>query len=166
MAESLDLYTILQVGPRAPLAEIRAAYRALARQHHPDLAGGSHEKMAALNNAWSVLSDPVARAEYDRGRHAAMAATPTPPRPTDRPAAEPCRAAVGGHRSGSVLDFGRYAGWSLGELAHHDPDFLEWLARASAGRRYRGEIEVLLRPRPATATAVGPERRPARFRRG
>ena len=53
------------VDPRTPRAEMRAAYRALARRHHPDLAGGSHEKMAAPNNAWSVLSHPVARAEYD-----------------------------------------------------------------------------------------------------
>ncbi len=67
MAESLDPYAILQVDPRAPLAEIRAAYRTLARQHHPD--------------------------------------------------------------------------------------FLEWLARAPAGRRYRGGIEALLKSRSATATA-------------
>ncbi len=166
MAEGLDPYAILQVDPRAPRAEIRAAYRALARQHHPDLAGGSCEKMAALNNAWSVLSDPVARAEYDRGRHAAVAAMPAPPRPTDRSSTGLRRAGLRDYRSGSVLDFGRYAGWSLGELAHHDPNFLEWLVRTPAGRRYRGEIEALQRSRSATATAVPPEGRPGRFRRG
>ncbi len=32
----------------------------------------------------------------------------------------------------TVLDFGRYAGWSFGQIARHDPDFLEWLARMDA----------------------------------
>jgi hypothetical protein len=52
-----------------------------------------------------------------------------------------------------VLDFGRYAGWSFGQIARHDPDFLEWLARAPIGRSFRAEIEVILaaRPRPVTA---------------
>lgn len=44
----------------------------------------------------------------------------------------------------SVLDFGRYAGWSLGDLSRHDPDYLRWLARHSAGFRYRDEIHKLL----------------------
>jgi len=35
-----------------------------------------------------------------------------------------------------VLDFGRYAGWSLGDLARHDPNYLRWLSRHSSGNRY------------------------------
>ncbi len=50
-----------------------------------------------------------------------------------------------GSPSGSVLNFGRYAGWSLGEIARHDPDFLERLDRLPIGRRYREEIDQLLR---------------------
>jgi curved DNA-binding protein CbpA len=50
-----------------------------------------------------------------------------------------------GRPSGSVLNFGRYAGWSLGEIARHDPGFLEWLDRAPIGRQYRGELDQLLR---------------------
>jgi hypothetical protein len=50
-----------------------------------------------------------------------------------------------GNASGSRLDFGRYAGWSLGEIARVDVAYLEWLDRMSIGRRYRDEIDGLLR---------------------
>jgi hypothetical protein len=46
--------------------------------------------------------------------------------------------------SGSVLDFGRYAGWSIGQLARFDPDYLRWLCRHSSGIRFRAEIEARL----------------------
>ncbi|MGZ6266659.1 MAG: exodeoxyribonuclease X C-terminal domain-containing protein, partial [Candidatus Limnocylindrales bacterium] len=52
-----------------------------------------------------------------------------------------------GRPSGTVLDFGRYAGWSLGEIARYDLDYLEWLQRATFGRRLRAEIELLVRQR-------------------
>ena len=42
-----------------------------------------------------------------------------------------------GRPSGRVLDFGRYAGWSLGEVARHDIEYIEWLDRAPIGRNYR-----------------------------
>lgn len=50
-----------------------------------------------------------------------------------------------GNPSGSVLNFGRYTGWSLGEIARYDPDFLEDLDRRPIGRRYADEIDALLR---------------------
>jgi len=50
-----------------------------------------------------------------------------------------------GNASGSKLDFGRYAGWSLGEIARVDIAYLEWLDRMSIGRRYRDEVDGLLR---------------------
>ena len=50
-----------------------------------------------------------------------------------------------GNPSGSVLTFGRYAGWSLGEIARRDVEYLEWLDRMAIGRQYRDEIDVLLR---------------------
>jgi hypothetical protein len=50
--------------------EIRQAYRAAARRHHPDAAGpGSAQAMAALNEAYYVLSDPGRRALYDASLH-------------------------------------------------------------------------------------------------
>jgi hypothetical protein len=42
------------------------------------------------------------------------------------------------------LDFGRYEGWTLRELARHDADYLRWLSRHSSGIRFRGPILRLL----------------------
>lgn len=59
------------MSPSATAEEIRSAYRALARRHHPDAvaaAGGTAPpgaEMAAINRAWSVLGDPGRRAMYD-----------------------------------------------------------------------------------------------------
>jgi curved DNA-binding protein CbpA len=50
-----------------------------------------------------------------------------------------------GEPVGSVLNFGRYAGWSLGEIARRDVEYLEWLDRMTIGRPYREEIDGLLR---------------------
>ena len=46
--------------------------------------------------------------------------------------------------AGSVLTFGRYTGWSLRDLARHDPDYILWLSRHSSGIRYRTEIYGIL----------------------
>jgi molecular chaperone DnaJ len=61
-------YEVLGVAPSASTEVIRSAYRALARLHHPDVSTleSSAREMAVINNAWSVLSDPVARFNYDR----------------------------------------------------------------------------------------------------
>jgi len=50
-----------------------------------------------------------------------------------------------GRPSGTVLNFGRYAGWSLGEIARHDLEYIEWLDRAPIGRNFRQELDELLR---------------------
>ena len=50
-----------------------------------------------------------------------------------------------GRPSGTVLNFGRYAGWSLGEVARADMEYVEWLDRAPIGRNYRQEIDEILR---------------------
>jgi curved DNA-binding protein CbpA len=159
-----DHYAVLQVDPQADADVIQAAYRTLARKYHPDVPGGSHERMLAINDAWTVLRNPETRAAYDRARGRVAEAPPAPSRPPETWE----RASAGappGTASGSVLDFGRYAGWSLGQIAHHDPDFLEWFARTLVGRRYRAEIEALLRSPARVATAAVPARRNGRFRR-
>ena len=51
-------YEILGVSPSASPAEIRRAYLALARRHHPD-AGGDVAQMRLLNEAWAALSPSV-----------------------------------------------------------------------------------------------------------
>ncbi|MGH2476070.1 MAG: DnaJ domain-containing protein [Candidatus Limnocylindrales bacterium] len=50
-----------------------------------------------------------------------------------------------GNASGSLLNFGRYAGWSLGEIARSDLEYIEWLDRMPIGRPYRDEIDGILR---------------------
>ena len=50
-----------------------------------------------------------------------------------------------GRPSGSVLDFGRHAGWSIGEIARSDPGYLAWLEERREGQRYLEEIDLALR---------------------
>jgi curved DNA-binding protein CbpA len=50
-----------------------------------------------------------------------------------------------GNPSGSVLTFGRYAGWSVGEIGRSDIEYIEWLDRMPIGRPYRLEIDQILR---------------------
>jgi curved DNA-binding protein CbpA len=72
-------YDVLGVAPSAPVAEVRRAYVALARQHHPDRPGGDAATMRAVNEAWTVLGDPGRRARYDRSLHPATSAPPAAP---------------------------------------------------------------------------------------
>ncbi|MEO1510127.1 MAG: DnaJ domain-containing protein, partial [Cyanobacteria bacterium J06633_23] len=69
MASADDYYARLQVSPDASQAEIKAAFRRLARRYHPDLNPndpGALEKFRALHEAYEVLIDQVQRQRYDR----------------------------------------------------------------------------------------------------
>jgi hypothetical protein len=46
--------------------------------------------------------------------------------------------------AGTKLEFGRYAGWALRDLARQDPGYLRWLSRHASGLRYRTEIYQIL----------------------
>lgn len=64
-----DLYEILGVSRNADASEIKKAYRAAAREHHPDANQGSEEseeRFKEVSVAYEVLSDPQKRAQYDR----------------------------------------------------------------------------------------------------
>jgi len=65
-----NFYRILHVQPEAPLEVIKASYRSLMTKLkiHPDL-GGNHELAALINQAYSVLSDPQKRRQYDQLLH-------------------------------------------------------------------------------------------------
>jgi len=65
-----DPYEILGLRRGADEAAIKAAYRKLAKRHHPDLHPGdakAAERFQELNNANDLLSDPERRARFDRG---------------------------------------------------------------------------------------------------
>ena len=70
-----------------------------------------------------------------------------------------------GSPSGSILSFGRYSSWSLGEIARVDLDYLEWLDRMPIGRPYRDELDTLLRRVGRRRSAPAPDERRGLFRR-
>jgi hypothetical protein len=70
-----------------------------------------------------------------------------------RPQGEGAAGPPPGSPHGSVLNFGRYAGWSLGEIGRVDLEYLEWLDRTPIGRIYQGEIDELLRSSGRRVTA-------------
>jgi len=59
-----NFYDVLGVDKTASKEDIKKAYRRLATEHHPD-KGGDAEKFKELSGAYSVLSDPNKRREYD-----------------------------------------------------------------------------------------------------
>ena len=67
-AQASTYYELLGVARHAQPANLRTAYRRLAQRYHPDKMPNNakaEQVMAALNQAYAVLSDPDQRAEYD-----------------------------------------------------------------------------------------------------
>ncbi|HJQ47801.1 MAG TPA: DnaJ domain-containing protein [Amycolatopsis sp.] len=102
----LGYYELLGVPRDASTSEIKSAYRALARAMHPD-AGGSPDEFHRLRLAYETLSDPRARADYDRG----LAPAEVRVRARRRP-----------------RHFGEDAGY-VATMPRLDPDSLPWWAR-------------------------------------
>ena len=70
-----DYYEVLGVARGASDADLKAAFRKLAMQHHPDRNPGDNEcehRFKECNEAYEVLRDPDKRAAYDRFGHAAF----------------------------------------------------------------------------------------------
>ena len=63
-----DYYEILGVESGAGEAEIKTAYRRLARRYHPDVSkeAGAEDRFKAINEAYEVLRDKEKRAAYDQ----------------------------------------------------------------------------------------------------
>ena len=72
MNVNADYYRILGVLEDAEIVVIKAAYRALAQTYHPDKFQDNptlaEERMKEINEAYSILSDPASRLEYDQAR--------------------------------------------------------------------------------------------------
>ena len=134
-----DPYAVLQVVPTCEPEVVHAAFRALALKYHPDRdpSRRAERRMAELNRAYDVLRDEASRARFDRSRRVTISGVSVATAPTG-PA--PFRSL----QPGSVLTFGRYAGWGLRDLARQDPEYLLWLSRHSSGLRYRTEIYSIL----------------------
>lgn len=126
--EFKDYYDILGVKPDAGEADIKAAYRKLARKYHPDRnkESDAEERFKAVNEAYEVLKDKQKRASYDDLR-------------------------AGGYRGGDT--FRPPPGWGQGGGGHFDfggagagdfSDFFESLfGRAAAAR---GQAQHRVRP--------------------
>jgi curved DNA-binding protein CbpA len=164
--ETRDPYRILQLHPSAVPELIEAAYRTLARLHHPDHSQdpASDAAMAELNWAYATLRDARLRAAVDREQVAIPVEAPDPgagPAVGTSLSQRFARAAAAaaergeGDESAMTLDFGRYAGMTLRQIARIEPAYLEWLKRHSSGIRYRHQIEQVLstlapRPQPTS----------------
>jgi curved DNA-binding protein CbpA len=131
-------YEVLEVRDDASHTVIDAAFRALASRFHPDRnpSAAAERRMVELNRAYALIRTSDLRAVYDR-LHPPVNPDPNVAQPTPAPA----RAAA----QKDVLDFGRYEGLSLADIARHDPDYLRWLGRHSSGIRYRQRIDELLK---------------------
>jgi curved DNA-binding protein CbpA len=172
MSRLPDHYKVLQVDPAADPDVITAAFRILARRLHPDrdITGVHEVRMAELNRAYAVLRDPEKRATYDaerrlepmgpgideEPRRGGLAARWNGGKGIDQSGHEPKETQPG--VGGSRLNFGRYAGMTLGEIASKDAEYLRWLARHSSGLRYRHEIQRILREAPADDYSLGSSR--------
>lgn len=79
----------------------------------------------------------------------ASSAGPSDARPTWRmgPNGEGGAGPPPGNPQGTLLDFGRHIGWSIGEIARVDPGYLEWLDKQPQGSRLHEEIDKTLRAR-------------------
>ena len=107
--EFKDYYGILGVEPSAGEAELKTAYRRLARKFHPDVSkeAGAEDKFKGVNEAYEALRDPAKRKAYDQLR-------------------------AGGYRPGDQVR-PPPGGFGRGPGGHPDFDFDEIFAGGGAG---------------------------------
>jgi curved DNA-binding protein CbpA len=124
---------------RAAFDRERAIQAAMGRRGDAGAAAGSTVGRSAarppsqpetVSRDWSSGRSSVGGG-YDPSMHTADGAGAAGPPP--------------GNPSGSVLTFGRFVGWSLGEIARTDIEYIEWLDRTPIGRQYRDEVDAILR---------------------
>jgi hypothetical protein len=125
-----DPRAVLGVGPLATLEDVKAAYRRLAKRHHPDVdpSPAAVERMKAINAAYTELLVQLRTVAPRVTFTQTSAATATvdissfiDPRATRRELCDACA---------RVLPFGKHAGKTLWWVATNDAQYLRWIARA------------------------------------
>jgi DnaJ-class molecular chaperone len=137
---SEDPYRVLGVTRDVSEADLRTAYRNLAKKLHPDLNPGNRQAedgFKAVATAYDLLNDPTKRAQFDRGEIDASGSE-RPRQPYYREQAE----RDAGHPYGGDQGFGGFGGEDIfaqmfGRAGRADPN------RAGADARYRLELDFL-----------------------
>ncbi len=115
MAESMDYYADLGVAPHAGDDEIRAAYRRAARRWHPDVCtrADAPERMRRINEAYTTLSDPGRRVDYNQKRGLPVSGwSTTTTSPTRTETAPGGRSAVASRAAAAAYDGAHHVGWT------------------------------------------------------
>jgi len=153
-----DYYLILRLTPEAVAEEIRSAYRRLAIELHPDLSGFGSDPFLELQEAYSVLSDPMRRAIYDREAQEIPIRRTDAARPTEivirrRHSAEPLTSVrpVGGFEEISLLRSFETFHPSFREMFDRLWSNFELVTRPKAERLENLTVDVPLSPRQAFA---------------
>src|SRR5918998_2734712 len=145
MAEQINYYEVLGVPREASQAEIRNAYRNLAKEHHPDHPGGSAEEFSRLQEANAVLSDPNRRRQHDEALDLAHAADQLAGINFDFDVAEDELSAKRREREASGPSFGERLRDRFGRKEEDPYEELRREAQGSgrgSGRRTRGRYDV------------------------
>src|SRR5918995_1825885 len=145
MADQINYYEVLGVPREASQAEIRNAYRNLAKEHHPDHPGGSAEEFSRLQEANAVLSDPNRRRQHDEALDLAHAADQLAGLNLDFGSVEDELSAKRRERESSGPSLGERLRGRFGRKEEDPYESMRSEARGSGretGRRTRGRYDV------------------------
>ena len=143
MADQINYYEVLGVPREASQAEIRNAYRNLAKERHPDYPGGSAEEFSRLQEANAVLSDPNRRRQHDEALDLAHAADQLAGLNLDFGSVEDELSAKRRERESGGPSLGERLRGRFGRREEDPYESLRGEARDSGrGRRTRGRYDV------------------------
>ena len=143
----------------AQMAQLNAAWETLGDPERRSAYDRTHLSGVILDStartaASTTRSDPTATGSTGgsmpgRGAGGAAQSSPPPSGATWRmgPNGQGGAGPPPGNPQGTVLDFGRHIGWSIGEISRVDPGYLEWLDKQPQGNRLHDEIDRTLRAR-------------------
>src|SRR5215210_1555278 len=145
MADQINYYEVLGISREASQAEIRNAYRNLAKERHPDHPGGSAEEFSLLQEANAVLSDPNRRRQHDEALDLAHAADQLAGLNLDFASAEDELSAKRRARESGGTSLGERLRGRFGRKEEDPYESLREEARGSSrgsGRRTRGRYDI------------------------